>query len=91
MLAPVYLNGKRYWVEFSINGTLWTPTNAITELRKLVLEEIEITGVYEDLEILAEIQKAMEKIGSTGDEAIKRLSKLFGIPKKSLAELLEVV
>lgn len=92
MIVPITIKGKRYWIEFSVKAELWTPIPDITELRKLVLKNINVKKIYEDWEIAHEVRRtaiSLLKRGVKPKRVVKEIQELYGIPEIHVFEVLE--
>lgn len=92
MLAPIEIEGKRYWIEFSVIYDVYEDPTDYTALRNYILDNASIKGVYCDEEIGPELRRTVAsllKSGYDSKQIVEDVKELYGIPEVHVNEVMD--
>jgi len=92
MLELVEIEGKKYWIEFSIPYELWASITDYTELKKLVLKGVNVKNVYKYDEIAYDIKRTVASLLKDDysiKQVVREVSELYEIDEAYVSEVID--
>lgn len=92
MLAPVEIEGRRYWIEFSIVYDVYEDPSDYTALREYILDKASISGIYSDEEIAPDLRRTVASLLRSdldSKQILKDVKELYGIPGEYVEEIID--